>query len=140
MPYRVRRCPRRGGGLLLLVEEGWATASSPLLRLHQEVGPAVLTPAVLGRRGARWTLLAVADDRDARRADTKRDQIVHRCAGSPIGERHVVLGRTALIRVPFDEQRPAGIGLERLRVRLKQLSVFRTDIVTIEVEVDVLEI
>src|SRR5262249_57370780 len=45
-------------------------------RLHEEVGPAILRPAPLGALAAQGPLLAVAHERDARRGDPARNQLV----------------------------------------------------------------
>src|SRR5207247_6700479 len=84
--------------------------------------------------------LAVAQRGDPLRLDATRDEVVHRGLGAPVAEGHVVGVRAPLVAVTLDEDergrvrpKPGGAGVEEPRVA-------RTDIVAVDVEVDVLEL
>src|SRR6267378_4593691 len=129
----VRSSPRGGEALLL-------GRKLELQSLHPEVRTAILAPAVFVRLRAGGVFLAVADDGDPARPDTARDEIGHRRPRTSVTEREVVFGRAARVGVPLDEERVARVGLQRLRIRVEHLGVFRTDLVPIEVEMDVPEL
>src|SRR3989442_1152377 len=109
-------------------------------RLDEEVGATVLGPARLGVLPAHGPLLAVAQRGDPLRLDATRDEVVHRGLGASVAEGHVVGVRAPLVAVTLDEDergrvrpKPGGAGVEEPRVA-------QTDIVAVEVEVDVLEL
>src|SRR5207302_7536038 len=85
-------------------------------------------------------LLSVAQRGDPLRLDATRDEVVQRGLRATVAEGHVVGVRAPLVAVPLDENergrvrpKPRGAGVEEPRVA-------RTDVVAVEVEVDVLEL
>src|SRR5215470_6143544 len=110
-----------------------------LLRLHHEMRAAILLPARLGVLGALRTLLTVRDDRDPRRPDTTRGEVVLRGLRATLAQCHIVGVGAALVAVPLDQDAVLGVGLQPLRVRVEHLHRFRLELVPVEVEVDVVE-
>src|SRR6266850_6023391 len=108
-----------------------------LLGLHREMRPAILAPAVLAGLLAHRACLAVAEHRDPVRPDPSGHEIVHRRARPTLAERQVVVGRPALVGMPFDEHEPPRISLHEIGVLVEELRVFRSDHVGIELEADV---
>src|SRR5690349_1686305 len=111
-----------------------------LLRLHQEVRAPVLSPARFRVFLTRRALFAVADDRDAVGLHALRHEVVHRRLRAPLTEREVVLVGAALVGVTLDENEVVRVRLEPGRVGVERARVGRTDVVLVEVEVDVLEL
>src|SRR5439155_2918500 len=115
-------------------------APSWLAGLGQEVSATILRPAGLLVLRARRALLAIADDRDPARGHAAGEQVVHRRLRAPLAERDVVLRRPALVAVALDQDEPVGVLLEPGRGGVKDPRVFRTDLVLVVVEMNVLEL
>src|SRR2546423_10143748 len=115
-------------------------APSWLAALGQEVGATILRPAGLLVLRARRALIAIADDRDPARGHAAGEQVVHRRLRAPLAERDVVLRRPALVAVALDQDEPVGVLLEPGRGGVEDPRVFRTDLVLVVVEMNVLEL
>src|SRR6516165_5446777 len=98
---------------------------------------AVLLPASFIALGAEWLLFAIADRLDAAAVDSQRYQDVLHGAGALITQGQVVVGRSALIAVPFDGDVDVGVLPKELRVRLHGGLLIGTDIRLVVVEVHV---
>src|SRR3954466_14997187 len=120
------------------------SSSSPrsrrsVARTDDEMRAPIDRPARLRVLGADWTLLAVADERDAIGRDALGEQIVHGGAGPPLAEGEVVLVGAALVALALDDHaqvvrpQPGGVSLEDLHIG-------GADLVPIEVEVDALQL
>src|SRR5205085_9355829 len=111
-----------------------------LLGLHEEARTAVLCPARLVVLLALRPILAIADDSDPTRIHAAGNEIVHRRLRPPVPERQVVLVRPALVAMALDEEHRAGARPEPGRVGIERFRRIRTDLVLVEVEVDVTQV
>ena len=108
--------------------------------LDQEVGAAVLGPALVGVLRAGRPLLAVADHGDPRGRHAARHQIVLRGPGPAVTERGVVVAGATLVGVALDHEELVGVLLEPSSVGVQQRCVRLPDVGLVELEVDVGEI
>src|SRR2546422_6747353 len=117
----------------------WRSRPAASLGLGQEVcapvpGPAGLVVLLAGR-----ALFAVADDRDAGGPDALGDQAVHRRLRPALAERQVVRVGPALVAMALDQHQMVRVHLQPGGVGVEDLRVARTNLVLVEVEVDVLQ-
>src|SRR5262249_38328744 len=110
-----------------------------LSRQHQMPAP-ILLPALLVRLGAERLLLAEAGRRQTIGRDASRNQRLLRSLGTAVAECHVVLGRSALVAVPFDQHSPIWMLIQELRVLSQRRSIPRTNLVAVVIEVRVADV
>src|SRR5437870_7104821 len=110
-----------------------------LLALDEEVGAAVLRPALLRLLGAERALLAVAERAHAGPRDATGEEVLQRGLRAMVAEGEVVFVGAPVVAVAFDQDDSARVVPQPLGVRRQELSVLGPDHVFVEVEVDVLE-
>src|SRR5438105_5968263 len=110
-----------------------------LLALDEEVGAAVLRPALLRLLGAERALLAVAERAHAGPRDATVEEVLQRGLRAMVAEGEVVFVGAPVVAVAFDQDDGARVVPQPLGVRRQELSVLGPDHVFVEVEVDVLE-
>src|SRR5437879_507259 len=110
-----------------------------LLALDEEVGAAVLRPALLRLLGAERALLAVAERAHAGPRDAPGEEVLQRGLRAMVAEGEVVLVGAPVVAVAFDQDDGARVVPQPLGVRRQELNVLGPDHVFVEVEVDVLE-
>src|SRR5450755_2180703 len=92
---------------------------------------AVLGPRLVIVADLRGALLAVADDVDAVRRDTQRDERLLRGVGAPLAEAEVVLDGAALVAMALDGDRRRRILLKKLGLTLQDKAGFRGNVALI---------
>src|SRR5262245_17565693 len=100
----------------------------------------VLGPARLVLLHAGGSLLTVTDDGDPTGLHALRDEVIHSRLGAPFAEGEVVLVRAALVAMPFDEQEHAAVALEPRGLGVEDFGVGGTDVIAVEVEVNLLQV
>src|ERR1700693_1460386 len=114
------RRPRPPGARTLRARRGTARSaivrSGALLGRDQEMGAAVLLPAVFSGLAAEGALLSVGDRLDARGIHPERQEVFLGRVGPPVSQGEVVLRGPALVAVPFDEELDRTVSLQPFRV------------------------
>src|SRR5712692_5085432 len=102
--------------------------------------PAVLGPAALAVLRAERPLLTEADHRDPIRLHALRDEVFQRRFGAVVAEGQIVFVRAAVVAVALDQDEVTRMSPQPLGVRGEHRRLLGTDVVLVEVEVDVPEL